>query len=170
MKAAHHTLVKAAHTLVVGKNTERIVNAAGESTERTQISAHWAEPEVVGVRGWCNCNGCDASHSSNSKPPCIRPSSALPNSTTSAFMFPSPLLFKSYSPFNHPTSGWDKGPRLSSHQAIAVLMITGIQFTPATLVVCTQRQLQMLELGHAFGLSTLAANSSVHIQTLPIYP
>ena len=49
VKAAHHTLVKAAHPLVVGKNTERIVNAAGESTERTQISAHWAEPEVVGV-------------------------------------------------------------------------------------------------------------------------
>ena len=42
-------LVKVAHPLVVGKNTERIVNAAGESTERTQISAHWAEPEVVGV-------------------------------------------------------------------------------------------------------------------------
>ena len=58
MKAIHsllkaiHPLVKAAHPLVVGKNAERIVNAAGESTERTQISAHWAEPEVefeVGV-------------------------------------------------------------------------------------------------------------------------
>ena len=46
---AIHPLVKAAHALVVGKNTERIVNAAGESTERTQISALWAEPEVVGV-------------------------------------------------------------------------------------------------------------------------
>ena len=44
-----HPLVKVAHPLVVGKNMERIVNAAGESTERTQISAHWAEPEVVGV-------------------------------------------------------------------------------------------------------------------------
>ena len=49
VKAAHDTLVKAAHALVVGKNTERIVNAAGESTERTQISVHWAEPEVVRV-------------------------------------------------------------------------------------------------------------------------
>ena len=55
VKAVHplakaiHPLVKMAHPLVVGKNTERIVNAAGESTERTQISAHWAEPEVVGV-------------------------------------------------------------------------------------------------------------------------
>ena len=55
VKAVHplvkaiHPLVKMAHTLVVGKNTARIVNAAGESTERTQISAHWAEPEVVGV-------------------------------------------------------------------------------------------------------------------------
>ena len=49
VKAAHHTLVKAVHPLVVIKNTERIVNAAGESTERTQISAHWAEAEVVGV-------------------------------------------------------------------------------------------------------------------------
>ena len=59
VKAVHplvkaiHPLVEAAYPLVVGKNTERIVNAAGESTERTQISAHWAEPEVVGVRGWC---------------------------------------------------------------------------------------------------------------------
>ena len=55
MKAIHplvkvaHPLVKAAHPLVVGKNTERIVNVAGESMERRQISAHWAEPEVVGV-------------------------------------------------------------------------------------------------------------------------
>ena len=55
VKAVHplvkaiYPLVEAAHPLVVGKNTERIVNAAGESTERTQISAHWAEPEVVGV-------------------------------------------------------------------------------------------------------------------------
>ena len=49
MMKAIHPLVKAAHPLVVGKNTERIVNVAGESTERTQISAHWAEPEVVGV-------------------------------------------------------------------------------------------------------------------------
>ena len=48
MKAIH-PLVKMAHPLVVGKNTERIVNAAGESTERTHISAHWAEPEVIGV-------------------------------------------------------------------------------------------------------------------------
>ena len=153
---------------MVGKNTERIVNPvhplmAGENTERTHISAHWAEPEVVGVRGWrLNCDGCDAcdvslaSHSSNSKP-----SSALPNSTTSAFMSPSPLLFKSYSPFNHPTSGWDKGPLLYSHQASAVLTITGIQFTPATLVACTRRQLQTLEFGRAFGLS---------IRTLRIYP
>ena len=50
LKAIHPLVnLKAAHPLVVGKNTERIVNAAGESTERTQISAHWAEPEVVGV-------------------------------------------------------------------------------------------------------------------------
>ena len=55
VKAVHplvkaiHPLVEAAHPLVVGKNTARIVNAAGESTERTQISAHWAEPEIVGV-------------------------------------------------------------------------------------------------------------------------
>ena len=92
-------MVKAAHSLVVGKNTKRIVNAAGENTERTDISAHWAlklSEFEVGV----GRNGCDAT---------IRPSSALPNSTTSAFMSPSPLLFKSYSPFNHPTSGWDKG-------------------------------------------------------------
>ena len=46
---AIHLLVEAAHPLVVGKNTERILNVAGESTERTQISAHWAEPEVVRV-------------------------------------------------------------------------------------------------------------------------
>ena len=55
VKAVHplvkaiHPLVKVAHPLVVGKNTESIVNVAGESTERIQISAHWAEPEVVGV-------------------------------------------------------------------------------------------------------------------------
>ena len=49
MVKAIHPLVKTAHPLVVGKNTARIVNAAGESTERTQISAHRAEPEVVGV-------------------------------------------------------------------------------------------------------------------------
>ena len=49
LSLAIHMLVKAAHPLVVGKNTERIVNAASESMERTQISAHWAEPEVVGV-------------------------------------------------------------------------------------------------------------------------
>ena len=61
VKAVHplvkaiYPLVEAAHPLVVGKNTERIVNTAGESTERTHISAHWAESEVVGVnvRGWC---------------------------------------------------------------------------------------------------------------------
>ena len=46
---AFHPFVKAFHPLMAGKNMERIVNAAGESTERTQISAHWAEPEVVGV-------------------------------------------------------------------------------------------------------------------------
>ena len=49
MVKAIYPLVKAAHPLVIGKNMERIVNAAGESTERTQISAHWAEPEIVGV-------------------------------------------------------------------------------------------------------------------------
>ena len=54
MVKAIYPLVEAAHPLVVGKNTERITNVvyplmAGESTERTQISAHWAEPEVVGV-------------------------------------------------------------------------------------------------------------------------
>ena len=109
VKAVHplvkaiYPLVEAAHPLVVGKNTARIVNAAVESTERTQISAHWdlklSEFEVGVGR-----NGCDAT---------IRPSSALPTSTISAFMYPSPLLFKSYLPSNHPTSGWDKGPRSS---------------------------------------------------------
>ena len=37
---AFHSIVKAFHPLMAGKNMERIVNAAGESTERTQISAH----------------------------------------------------------------------------------------------------------------------------------
>ena len=54
------------------------------------------------------------------------------------FMFPSPFFSKSHAPSNYPTPGWDKGPRLSSHQASAELMITDIPFIPATLVICTQ--------------------------------
>jgi len=94
-----------------------------------------------------------------------------PHPGYASVIFPPPLLFKSYSPSNYPTSGWDKGLslRLSSHQATGELMITSIPFIPATLVVCTQTQLQTLELGHAFGLSTLAADSSVHIHTILVY-
>ena len=43
-------------------------------------------------------------------------------------------------------------------------------FIPTTLVVCTQRHPQTLELGRAFGLSTSAADSSAYIHTLAVYP
>ena len=61
-----------------------------------------------------------------------------PHPGYASFMFPSPLLFKTYLPSNHAMPGWDKGPRVSSHQASAELTITRIPFIPATLVVCTQ--------------------------------
>ena len=63
------------------------------------------------------------------------------------FMFPSPLLFKSYPSSNYPTSGWDKGLRVSSHQASAEL----------TVEVRTY-------------LGPLDLDSFVHIHTLPDDP
>ena len=64
-------------------------------------------------------------------------------------------------PITQRLAGIRSGTEALLSPSSAELTNTRIPFIPAMLVVCTQRQLQTLELGRAFGLS---------IYTLPVYP